>query len=91
MQEKDEKIGFDGIDDTIVPSDKDVPSSPEKRVIVYLTGEPKIFSRYLTEEEAKEIHLGNMKPLKCRKCNLYFVSRSELMKHVWSHRRKEKR
>jgi hypothetical protein len=45
------------------------------------------FSRALSEEEARAIYEGRIKPLRCRRCNLYFVTRSELMHHIWIHRR----
>jgi hypothetical protein len=89
MQERDEKIVFDGIDDT-VPSDEDIPSTSLKRwKCSYGLGwfAPRFFPRTLTEDEIHEISLGKIKPLRCKKCNFYFTSRSELMRHIWKHRK----
>ena len=51
----------------------------------------RVYSRALFEAEIQAIYAGLIKPLRCRRCNLWFTSRSELMKHIWEvHRRQTK-
>jgi len=46
------------------------------------------FPRPLSEKEIKELYAGEIKPVCCRRCSFWFVSRSELMRHIWEkHRR----
>jgi len=48
----------------------------------------RVFSRALSEAEIKAIYEGRIKSLRCRRCDLWFVNRSELMMHIWEvHRR----
>jgi hypothetical protein len=72
------KLNFNGIDDYV--------EVPEGRSL-FKAG--RFFPRTLSYEEVKMLYEGKVKPLKCRRCNFYFMSRSELMYHIWSfHRRK---
>jgi hypothetical protein len=48
------------------------------------------FPRALKVQEIRGIYTGKIKPLRCKKCNWYFVSRNELMYHIWEFHRKKK-
>ena len=53
------------------------------------TIEIRAFPRALSEAEIRAIYEGRIKPLRCRRCDLWFVNRSELMMHIWEvHRRR---
>ena len=43
----------------------------------------RVYPRALFEAEIQAIYVGLIKPLRCRRCNLWFTNRSELMKHIW--------
>ena len=48
------------------------------------------FPRALSDGEVVMLYEGGIKPVRCRRCDCYFVDRSELMRHVWTmHRRKQ--
>jgi len=75
------ELKFDGIDDYV-----EVPEKGKWKTF-YPFG--KVFPRMLSEEEVLQLLEGKVKPLKCRKCNFWFMSRSELMYHIWSRHRKK--
>lgn len=47
----------------------------------------KAFPRDLYEAEIRAIYYGIIKPIRCRKCNLYFTTRGELTRHIWEFHR----
>jgi hypothetical protein len=51
----------------------------------------RFFPRALKDWEIHGIKTGKIKPFKCRKCNWHFISRSELMSHIWEFHRKKER
>ncbi|MEM4447775.1 MAG: hypothetical protein QW461_10810 [Candidatus Jordarchaeales archaeon] len=42
-----------------------------------------VFPKPLLDYELKMLYEGKLKPVRCRKCDCYFTSRSELMRHIW--------
>ena len=53
--------------------------------------EVKGFPRALTFDEVVKLYEGH-KPFHCKRCDLWFMTRSELMKHIWdAHRRPKDR
>jgi len=50
--------------------------------------EIRAFPRALSREEIIMLSKGH-RPFYCKRCDLWFMSRSELMKHIWEvHRRR---
>jgi len=76
-------LKFDGCTDYVTEEEvkvlrKTLPTIRELVVSV------RVFNRTLTDEEIILLRYGILKPLRCHKCNIYFVNRRELMKHIWS-------
>jgi len=77
-------------EDSMMKSLADDP--PEKGAIREGSKEPlvKVFPRALSEAEIEMLLAGYVKPLRCRRCDLWFMDRSELMRHIWEVHRKKK-
>jgi hypothetical protein len=69
-------LEFDGVDDKV-----EIDSHEE--AVEWVWEDIKRFPRALSNEEIAGLCFGYIKPLKCRRCNFWFTSRSELMRHIW--------
>jgi hypothetical protein len=76
-EEEIRKIEYDGVDGCV----------PIEETWEPILVDVKMFARTLYEAEVQAIYYGIIKPLRCRKCNLYFTTRGELMRHIWEFHR----